>query len=156
QLDADLGIDSIKRVEILSTIQERLPDAPVIKPDHLGALRTLGDIVDFLAGPDSTPDSVRGTANAETQAVGTTREGAVPAATADSIAPSNPLLRLVPRAVPLARSSERMPARLPEGAVIWLADDGSELPRALVGVLKAHGAAPRVIGKREWSSVEIP
>ncbi|MGE5754550.1 MAG: beta-ketoacyl synthase N-terminal-like domain-containing protein, partial [Planctomycetaceae bacterium] len=31
QLDADLGIDSIKRVEILSALQERLPDAPVIK-----------------------------------------------------------------------------------------------------------------------------
>ena len=28
RLDADLGIDSIKRVEILSGIQERLPDAP--------------------------------------------------------------------------------------------------------------------------------
>ena len=29
-LDTDLGIDSIKRVEILSTLQERLPGAPAI------------------------------------------------------------------------------------------------------------------------------
>src|SRR6185437_15233135 len=49
QLDADLGIDSIKRVEILSALQERLPDAPVIKPEHLGSLHTLGDIAAFLA-----------------------------------------------------------------------------------------------------------
>ncbi|MBN9122797.1 MAG: acyltransferase domain-containing protein, partial [Planctomycetes bacterium] len=29
-LDADLGVDSIKRVEILSALQEKLPDAPVV------------------------------------------------------------------------------------------------------------------------------
>ena len=49
-LDADLGVDSIKRVEILSTLQERLPDAPVVKPEHLGTLRTLHDVAAFLAG----------------------------------------------------------------------------------------------------------
>ncbi|KAF0221762.1 MAG: polyketide-type polyunsaturated fatty acid synthase [Geobacteraceae bacterium] len=43
-LDSDLGIDSIKRVEILSTLQERLPGAPAIGPEHLGTLRTLGEI----------------------------------------------------------------------------------------------------------------
>ena len=50
QLDADLGIDSIKRVEILAALQERLPEAPVIGPEHLGTIRTLGQIVEFLAG----------------------------------------------------------------------------------------------------------
>src|SRR5436190_10457999 len=47
-LDADLGIDSIKRVEILSALQEQLPDAPAVKPEHLGTLHTLRQIVDFL------------------------------------------------------------------------------------------------------------
>jgi acyl transferase domain-containing protein/acyl carrier protein/NADP-dependent 3-hydroxy acid dehydrogenase YdfG len=49
-LDADLGVDSIKRVEILSALQEKLPDAPVVKPEHLGTLHTLKDVADFLAG----------------------------------------------------------------------------------------------------------
>ena len=49
-LDADLGIDSIKRVEILSALQERLPQAPVIKPEHLGTLHNLRHIAAFLAG----------------------------------------------------------------------------------------------------------
>src|SRR5439155_22896899 len=49
-LDADLGIDSIKRVEILAAIQERLPEAPAVKPEHLGTLNTLRQIVEFLAG----------------------------------------------------------------------------------------------------------
>src|SRR2546421_11950831 len=48
-LDADLGIDSIKRVEILSALQERLPEAPAVKPEHLGTLHTLADIAAFLA-----------------------------------------------------------------------------------------------------------
>ena len=53
QLDADLGIDSIKRVEILAALQERLPEAPVIGPEHLGTIRTLGQIVEFLGGGGS-------------------------------------------------------------------------------------------------------
>jgi NAD(P)-dependent dehydrogenase (short-subunit alcohol dehydrogenase family)/acyl carrier protein len=57
-LDADLGIDSIKRVEILSALQERLPDAPAVKPEHLGTIRTLQDIVNFLSvgTPAETPE----------------------------------------------------------------------------------------------------
>lgn len=49
-LDADLGIDSIKRVEILAALQERLPHAPTVPPDRLGSLRTLRDVVEVLAG----------------------------------------------------------------------------------------------------------
>jgi NAD(P)-dependent dehydrogenase (short-subunit alcohol dehydrogenase family) len=49
-LDADLGVDSIKRVEILSALQERLPEAPQVKPEHLGTLHTLHDVAAFLAG----------------------------------------------------------------------------------------------------------
>ena len=44
-LDHDLGIDSIKRVEILSALQERVPNLPAFKPDELGSLHTLNDVV---------------------------------------------------------------------------------------------------------------
>src|SRR5207248_5693515 len=54
-LDADLGIDSIKRVEILSALQEQLPDAPAVKPEHLGTLHTLRQIVEFLCAPTGAP-----------------------------------------------------------------------------------------------------
>jgi len=49
-LEGDLGVDSIKRVEILSAVQERAPHLP--KPDAaaLGQLRTLGQIVTALGG----------------------------------------------------------------------------------------------------------
>ncbi|MDX1514353.1 MAG: acyltransferase domain-containing protein, partial [Gammaproteobacteria bacterium] len=54
ELDADLGIDSIKRVEILSVLQERLEAAPEVPPDAMSRFRTLADVADFLC-PRSTP-----------------------------------------------------------------------------------------------------
>ena len=60
QLEADLGIDSIKRVEILSTLQERAPDLPEVSTADLGSLRTLGEILDFLdEGNPSPPQGER-------------------------------------------------------------------------------------------------
>jgi NAD(P)-dependent dehydrogenase (short-subunit alcohol dehydrogenase family)/acyl carrier protein len=53
-IESDLGIDSIKRVEILSTLEERMPDLPTVTPDMLGNLKTLGEIVAFLNDSDST------------------------------------------------------------------------------------------------------
>ena len=48
-LDADLGIDSIKRVEILSAVQERLPRCRAVAADQLGTLRTLADVATALS-----------------------------------------------------------------------------------------------------------
>ncbi|MBI3288465.1 MAG: acyltransferase domain-containing protein, partial [Elusimicrobia bacterium] len=53
-LEGDLGIDSIKRVEILSAVAERLPNAPKVKPEHLGTLRTLQQIAAYLAAGAKT------------------------------------------------------------------------------------------------------
>ena len=49
-LDSDLGIDSIKRVEILSGLQERFPELPPVKPAQVGALKTLRQVAELLAG----------------------------------------------------------------------------------------------------------
>jgi acyl carrier protein len=49
-IEADLGIDSIKRVEILSAMEERMPHLPQVTPDMVGSLKTLGQICD-LSGP---------------------------------------------------------------------------------------------------------
>src|SRR5262249_12816898 len=54
RLDDDLGIDSIKRVEILSAVQDRLPDTRSIGPDQTGTLRTLRDIVAFLSSQEGS------------------------------------------------------------------------------------------------------
>jgi hypothetical protein len=56
-LEADLGIDSIKRVEILAALRERAPALPELDPAAMAALRTLGEIVAALSGgaPPSPP-----------------------------------------------------------------------------------------------------
>ena len=86
QLDADLGIDSIKRVEILSALQEQLPDAPVIKPEHLGTLQTLGQIVEFLAARAATVEPLAQPAAATTTTTATTATIAIAIATASASA----------------------------------------------------------------------
>jgi polyketide-type polyunsaturated fatty acid synthase PfaA len=47
-LEGELGIDSIKQVEILSALRESLPDLPEIESDQLAELRTIRKISDFF------------------------------------------------------------------------------------------------------------
>ena len=58
-LEAGLGIDSIKRVEILSALQDAHPELGDVDGDALAALRTLGDIVNALTGgsPSATQEA---------------------------------------------------------------------------------------------------
>lgn len=84
-IEADLGIDSIKRVEIIAAIEERMPGLPTIKPEHMGSLRTLGQIVDFMIGSE------------DESALAATPQAAPPPATvvakASLPAPAGPALR---------------------------------------------------------------
>jgi len=64
-IEADLGIDSIKRVEILSTLEEKMPGLPPVSPEIMGTLKTLGQIIEYLSG---TPQSDASQAQRETAA----------------------------------------------------------------------------------------
>ncbi len=66
-LEADLGIDSIKRVEILSALQEKAPWLPEVDASVVPKLQTLGQVLNMLeeyrtgradgeADSDSTPE----------------------------------------------------------------------------------------------------
>ncbi|WP_346139957.1 beta-ketoacyl synthase N-terminal-like domain-containing protein, partial [Streptomyces virens] len=48
-IEADLGIDSIKRVEIMGALQEHFATTTTAGPEQLAELRTLADIVTFVA-----------------------------------------------------------------------------------------------------------
>jgi polyketide-type polyunsaturated fatty acid synthase PfaA len=48
-LEAELGVDSIKQVEILSALREARPDLPDIDPSRMGELRSIRSIADFFA-----------------------------------------------------------------------------------------------------------
>ncbi|MEZ8649993.1 phosphopantetheine-binding protein [Vibrio splendidus] len=74
-MEADLGIDSIKRVEILGTVQDEMPNLPELNPEDLAECRTLGEIVEYMNSksmnskmPASAPVSAQPSATAPVQA----------------------------------------------------------------------------------------
>jgi polyketide-type polyunsaturated fatty acid synthase PfaA len=58
-MEADLGIDSIRRVEILGALQEQFPNLPTPDPEDLAEVRTLGQIVNFLGQQFSEKKTAR-------------------------------------------------------------------------------------------------
>ncbi len=60
-MEADLGIDSIKRVEILGALRNEFPALPKADPEAFADVRTLGQIIDYLAAGEKkseNPDAV--------------------------------------------------------------------------------------------------
>ena len=48
-LEGELGVDSIKQVEILSALRDQHPELPEVDPEELAELRTIRAIADFFA-----------------------------------------------------------------------------------------------------------
>ncbi|TEW53001.1 SDR family NAD(P)-dependent oxidoreductase [Psychromonas sp. RZ5] len=48
-MEADLGIDSIKRVEILGAVQDEITDLPELDAEQLSQMRTLAEIVNYMS-----------------------------------------------------------------------------------------------------------
>ena len=86
-LESDLGIDSIKRVEILSAVQQQVPSLPEIDPNEMAPLKTVGEIVDYLQDSGSAGDTVN--RGAATQNAGTTAQDSSPETQSPSSAPQD-------------------------------------------------------------------
>ncbi|ALO36604.1 peptide-binding protein [Colwellia sp. MT41] len=80
-MEADLGIDSIKRVEILGAVQETIPDLPELNPEDLAELRTLGEIVSYMQSKVAPTEQT----SVENSVVGSTADSSTPAIDADYI-----------------------------------------------------------------------
>ena len=137
-IEADLGIDSIKRVEILSALEERSPGLPAIAPEDMGRLKTLGQIIELLsspapraavpaAEPASPPPGDRATAGA--CALETVQAAAAAARLARRQAVT------LTEAPPLAET----PIVLPKGRKVFVTDDRTGLSQAITAELGAKG-----------------
>jgi len=129
-MDSDLGIDSIKRVEILSALQERLPGAPVIGPEHLGSLHTLGEIARYLSAPAAPAATIQ--QSVPTAAVSGSPSAAEPVLNRSTI-------------IPIALGETGDTIILPEDGIIWVTDDGSQLSGAVCANLSADDFKVRLI-----------
>jgi acyl transferase domain-containing protein/NAD(P)-dependent dehydrogenase (short-subunit alcohol dehydrogenase family) len=155
ELDADLGIDSIKRVEIFSAVQEKLPNAPAIKPEHLGTLRTLRQVVEFLgAGQQATP--------AQTATPQAAAETAKPQAATISVpssqpaqVPDVPLKRYVLQKVELPAIGRKVIA-LPKNSEIWIGEDDGGLASMISARLGFQGHAVRVVSWKDLGTISRP
>ena len=127
-LDADLGIDSIKRVEIMAAVRFQLPDAPEIKPEHLGSLQTLRQIVEFIVGSSDEPVKL----------ADTIVSGPVPSIGVGLSAAHVEVMRQLVHPADLLVGEHREMLKLPHGAHVWLIDDGSELSGCIEKCLQAR------------------
>jgi acyl transferase domain-containing protein/NAD(P)-dependent dehydrogenase (short-subunit alcohol dehydrogenase family)/NAD(P)H-dependent flavin oxidoreductase YrpB (nitropropane dioxygenase family) len=132
-LEADLGIDSIKRVEILGAFQKSCAAAGQSRVraalERLSSLKTLGDLAEALEGVLSAPVPPAEPVPVETRV-------------------SGPLPRFVLRTVeaPAAPSSTRPP--LPDGVVV-ITDDGRGIAARMAGELRCHGWPIALIQARD-------
>ena len=152
-LEADLSIDSIKRIEIIGELAERVGlggDGVGVDDDtveELAQLKSIREIVDWIdglepaAGPaeDATPATPAGSA---------VTDDADRAAGAGGEAPSVPEAAARHVVVPTDLLAPVTDRRVLEGAIIVLAvpdDDPTGLGEALAAELSAGGATPRTV-----------
>ncbi len=130
-LEADLGIDSIKRVEILASVQTRLPGLEAVNSSYMGSLRTLRNIIDYMASPE-----------------GETKTDSSPAPVVEVVAdntPSTSVDRRVLRAVDLPAIGKGDGVRIAPGREVWVLEDANGLAEAISDNLMALGTLSRVV-----------
>jgi len=125
-MEADLGIDSIKRVEILGAMQERHPDLPPVSPEKMAELRTLGEIARFFV-------------KSEPAVVGTGSDSLSDDPTSIDLAvPQSNITRSVARLKPLP-PADFLEFAPPAGYACLLTDDGSGAVTPLAEALQQRG-----------------
>ncbi len=166
-LEADLSIDSIKRMEILSELADRVPlpgspDGAVADEliEDLVQIKTLRGVADWLdaARLDAVPEGVREDAGAagaagEDGAAGADGAGTVgaePGAAYPEIggAAYPEIGRYVPRLVPVGIPSRALDTTELAGRRFAVIDDENGLAIELAAMLDKHGAAAEVIATR--------
>ncbi|MDX1493129.1 MAG: SDR family oxidoreductase, partial [Longimicrobiales bacterium] len=148
EMEAGLGIDSIKQVEILSELQERMPELPEIAPSELASLRTLRDVAEKLAGGAGAAQPVAEVASepvAEAAPEPVTEAASKPAQaeTTPEIDPTE-VSAFVPTIVPELRPGFGL-AALDRGATVQITGELPSLAEALVEGLKERGVAAEVV-----------
>jgi len=128
-LDSDLGIDFIKRVEILSTLQERLPDTLTVKPEELGALQTLQQIVEHMQRGSETVTEVESKKEAVIS-VENPAEGSI--------------TRSVVEVSALAEKN-RKTITIDSKALVWVTDDGTELAEKVCEALQRRNLNAQLV-----------
>jgi acyl transferase domain-containing protein len=138
-LEKDLGVDSIKRVEILAAVRDRAPDLPEVSAAEMASKRTLRQIAAVLLGGGGEPAGPSpGGGNGHVKGESTRH---APSA-------NEPL-----QAAPARRTVRTLLAPVPglavpglfDGSGVVITDDGGGVAEALSAKLNACGAHATVV-----------
>ncbi|MFE2463002.1 SDR family NAD(P)-dependent oxidoreductase [Streptomyces sp. NPDC059402] len=164
ELEADLGVDSIKKVEVLSRVRQRVGELPAADLSELASLRTLREIsvkvaqlagqIDAAgdqasAGPSPVPPQTPGTSapgspgHVDSEPTAGPEATDAPAAEAPTATSRPEPLRLAVRALPLAPVGLAL-AGLRDRELLVL-DDSTPVGPLLVEELAAHGVPARLV-----------
>ncbi len=145
-LESDLGIDSIKRVEIFSGIKDENPWLPEVDPGVIVDIHTLGDVVEFIER--ALNDLKSGKApNQEAAPEVSSEAESVSEDKEEAHSGDGPQIgRYVLRAVPAPRSGFAMPMLSALDSVA-ITDDGTGIAEALASMMKEKGFAAEVAGE---------
>ncbi|MBD2293389.1 SDR family NAD(P)-dependent oxidoreductase [Anabaena sphaerica FACHB-251] len=127
-IEADLGIDSIKRVEILGGLLELYPDLPKPNPEELGQLRTLGQIAEYMQ------NQAEGVTKLLTQEKPNVKEQQFH----HNILRSPAKLKQLP-------PPDILDFTIPENHIILITDDGLKTTQKLVNTLTGRGCKTVVL-----------
>ncbi len=128
-MESDLGIDSIKRVAILSELQEKLPTAPRITPEQLGTIRTLRQITAYLSSSAAPAAAAPASAAAE------------PAPKREECVITRQVLKTQTFDPVIPREKVILDKKLP----ILVTDDGAGLAQAVVNSLQEMGCSAKKV-----------
>ncbi|MEV0763701.1 SDR family NAD(P)-dependent oxidoreductase [Nocardia sp. NPDC050435] len=167
-LEADLGVDSIKRVQIMGAVGERVEGVPVVGPEQVAELRTLSDIVDFVAGSaasgaGSAPAGHAPAAPAEGRGSGVesgTHRGPRPGADIAALEDDPVLARIVPVELP---TIDRLAEPYAAERTALIIDHGDSTAATLAGGLEQQGwtvhtasvAARADAGVAAWDAADV-
>ncbi|MEV4974742.1 SDR family NAD(P)-dependent oxidoreductase [Streptomyces scopuliridis] len=137
EMETDLGIDSIKRVEVLAELRRRIPALASVDLDvtTLSSLRTIHQVADaFHTATDSPP------------------EPPLHSTTSDE-APDVDVVRTAPILVAAPRPGLAVPGL--HSGVVLVTDEGNGVAQRLVEILVGHGVNARVAGTGDLGAPEV-
>ncbi|MBW2741559.1 MAG: KR domain-containing protein [Deltaproteobacteria bacterium] len=133
-IESDLGIDSIKRVEIFSSLEEKLNHIQSVSPETMGTLKTLRRIAEYLAGTPLNNEPQTSTINTPINTI------ASPKRVAENELPEINISDINRRVVSIVEKPYNQGNKLtiPQGRKIFVTDDNSGLSEAIAEELKSQ------------------
>lgn len=120
-MEADLGIDSIKRVEILGAMEDQVEGLPAVEAETLSELRTLGQIVEIMSSNNTAPKNPPADEEVAKKKVG------------------HSTLEVTPIKLISLPEPDRLEFKVSQNRPIVVTDEGTELTTMFVTALSQEG-----------------